>query len=134
MSTLLFWWIIKKMFKVPNEFRIRDGVMASDDSIGNKGAFKFRSINPKSHGIWLVCICSDELGWEHVSCYSYWGKERMIPSWEHMCLVKSLFWDDEDCVMQLHPPKSQYVDINPFVLHLWRPVHKEIPMPIMEMV
>jgi len=44
-------------------------------------------------------------------------------------LIKSLFWDEEDCVMQLHPPKARYVNDNKYVLHLWRPTGLEIPEP-----
>jgi hypothetical protein len=51
-----------------------------------------------------------------------------------MCFVKDLFWDDEDCVMQLHPKKSEYVNNSPFCLHLWRPINAIIPTPPHEMV
>jgi len=40
-----------------------------------------------------------------------------------------LFWHDEECVMQLHPPKTSYVNNHPFCLHLWRPLVDKIPMP-----
>lgn len=46
-----------------------------------------------------------------------------------MCLVKSIFWDDEDAVMQLHPPRSEWVNNHRYCLHLWRPVGVEIPLP-----
>lgn len=126
------------MFKVPNEYRLRTGIMGSSDSIGNKGAFHVPYVK-KGKGlctkkVLLVCICSDELGWEHVSCYKIYKNERFIPSWNEMCFVKGLFWDDKDCVMQLHPAKSDYVNFNPFVLHLWRPIGKDIPLPPKAMV
>lgn len=43
--------------------------------------------------------------------------------------IKGIFWDDEDAVMQLHSPKSNWVNNHEFCLHLWRPIGKEIPMP-----
>jgi hypothetical protein len=46
-----------------------------------------------------------------------------------MCAVKDLFWDHEDTVMQLHPPKSDWVSNHSFCLHMWRPVGIEIPRP-----
>jgi hypothetical protein len=46
-----------------------------------------------------------------------------------MCYVKSLFWDDEEAVMQLHPPKSEWVNNHPYALHLWRPIGATIPLP-----
>ncbi len=55
-------------------------------------------------------------GWEHVSV-SYPNK---TPSWDEMCKVKDMFWNDDECVIQFHPPKSEYVNIHPHCLHLWR--------------
>lgn len=78
---------------------------------------------------WLKILSSGiddtHYGWEHVSV----STENGTPSWAEMCFVKSLFWEDEECVMQLHPPKSEYVNNHPYVLHLWRPLHENIPRP-----
>ena len=54
-------------------------------------------------------------GWEHVSV----STRRRTPNWQEMCFVKALFWSEEDCVMQLHPPQSVYVNNHPHCLHLW---------------
>jgi hypothetical protein len=54
---------------------------------------------------------------------------KRCPDWEEMCMIKDMFWDDEDCVVQYHPPKSEYVSMHPFCLHLWRPIGIEIPRP-----
>jgi len=64
-------------------------------------------------------------GWEHVSV----STATRCPTWEEMCFVKSLFWDDEETVMQLHPPKSQWVNNHPYCLHLWRKIDRDPPMP-----
>ncbi len=58
----------------------------------------------------------ESAGWEHVSV-SVAGR---VPTWDEMCSVKELFWADEECVIQFHPPKSEYVNTHPYVLHLWR--------------
>jgi hypothetical protein len=75
---------------------------------------------------------ADELydtGWEHVSV-SRLVRESTPPSWEEMCLVKGLFWADDECVVQFHPPKADYVNQHPGVLHLWRKKGAEaFPMP-----
>lgn len=55
--------------------------------------------------------------------------EHRCPTWDEMCWVKSLFFADDECVMQLHPPKSDYINNNPNVLHLWKPLRLSIPMP-----
>lgn len=64
----------------------------------------------------LFCQASDGGGWEHVSVSTI---ER-CPTWDEMCKVKSLFWDDDDLVVQYHPPASEYVNNHPYTLHLWR--------------
>jgi len=65
--------------------------------------------------------------WEHVSV-SLNGEPDFCPSWGEMCLIKSLFWDAEETVMQLHPPESSYVNHHNGCLHLWRP-WSGIPLP-----
>lgn len=44
-------------------------------------------------------------GWEHVSV-SVPDMPHKCPSWEEMCLVKALFWDAHECVVQFHPPEA----------------------------
>lgn len=97
--------------------------LASDASFGNNGAF----LIPGPRGIKLVVIASDGAGWEHVSV-SREGKNN-VPYWDEMCFVKGQFWEDEEAVMQLHPPASQYVNNHPGVLHLWKPTGIDIPLP-----
>ena len=66
-------------------------------------------------------------GWEHVSVSL--EDKRKIPNWQEMSFVKSLFWEDEECVVQFHPPKSDYVNNCNGCLHLWRSKLQEFPMP-----
>lgn len=56
--------------------------------------------------------------WEHVSVSAQYG----VPTWAEMCWIKKQFWEPEDWVVQFHPAQSEYVNIHPNVLHLWRPV------------
>jgi hypothetical protein len=68
-------------------------------------------------------------GWDHVSVTVMNSPSNRCPKWEEMCWIKEQFWDPEDAVMQLHPPRSTWVNNHPICLHLWRPLHKEIPLP-----
>lgn len=113
-------------FRVPNKFRVRTG-FGSDESHGNNGAF---FIPCRRQGVPLKVICSDGEGWEHVSV-SYPDR---CPTWEEMSFVKSLFWSDDDCVIQFHPPKAEHVNNHSFCLHLWRPTGFNIPTPLSAMV
>jgi hypothetical protein len=109
-------------FHVPNQYRVRKGRLASDNSIGNAGAF-FIPTRPGESP--LRVIASDGEGWEHVSV----SLPTRCPTWGEMCDVKDLFWDRDDCVVQYHPPESAYVNNHPFCLHLWRPTDQVIPVP-----
>ena len=72
-------------------------------------------------------VWSNGGGWEHVSVCPY--KKRITPSWDDMCKIKEIFFRDDECVVQYHPPKSEYVNNMPNCLHLWRPLDQEMPMP-----
>jgi len=110
-------------FKVPNQYRVRNHkYLGSEDSIGNCGAF---NIPFESRELFVIANDGEFAGWEHVSV----STNGRCPNWKEMCFVKSLFWDDEDCVIQYHPPKSTYVNDHKFVLHMWRPTREQIPMP-----
>lgn len=114
-------------FHVPNMMRIRDGQLGSTNAIGNNGAFLVKLKN----GQHFIVIASDGMGWEHVSV----SRKDRCPTWEEMCQIKAIFWDDEDCAVQYHPPKSEYVNNHPYCLHLWRPTgSQQIPMPPSYMV
>lgn len=61
---------------------------------------------------------TDEGGLEHVSVSPF--DSDITPSWGDMCIIKDIFWEDEETVIQVHPPKSQYVNLSTNCLHLWR--------------
>ena len=114
------------MFKVPEKFRQKKGAMGSTKKDGDNGVFR---IPMGSISIIAWCIASDGLGWEHVSIHiSSFGTNR-TPKWNEMCKVKDFFWEEEDCVLQFHPPKSQYVNQHEHCLHLWRPKGVNVPTP-----
>ena len=114
-------------FHVPEKYRLKTGCQKSDESYGNNGIFIITSLKLKRR---LQCIASDGMAWQHVSV-SVAGR---CPTWDEMCFVKSLFWDPEDCCMQLHPPESEWVNVHPHTLHLWRPIFVELPRPLQIMV
>ena len=106
-------------FKCPDKYRVQlPGYPAGDK---RNGCF----IVPLKHQQKLRIIASDGFGWEHVSV----SRRDRCPTWDEMCLVKALFWDDDDCVIQYHPPRSEYVNNHPYCLHLWRPIGVPLPMP-----
>lgn len=114
-------------FHVPEGSRIRTGKLASSVKDGCNGAFQVRFGSRMFN-----MIASDGGGWEHVSVTL--ASEERCPTWDEMCRVKAIFWDAEDCVVQYHPPKSEYVNNHPRCLHLWRPRDYDLPTPPKVMV
>lgn len=105
--------------------------MASTKSDGRNGKFMI----PVSTGVMQVVVSDGENWgplpgepWEHVSVSIIRSGKTLIPTWAEMCYVKSLFWKDDETVIQFHPPESEYVNDHPHVLHLWKPPY-EVPTP-----
>jgi len=110
-------------FHVPEQYRIRNGRIGSDASFENNGAF----VIPLMDKIKANVIASDQEGWEHVSV-TIRDKNR-TPTWQEMSIIKDLFWDEDDCCVQYHPPKSDYVNNHPHCLHIWRDKINFLHMP-----
>lgn len=66
----------------------------------------------------------NESGWEHVSVSP--KHQFTIPTWEDMCVLKDTFFNDDEEVYQIHPKKSEYVNISQNCLHLWKPIGHEL--------
>jgi hypothetical protein len=65
------------------------------------------------------------VAWEHISV----SLPHRCPSWDEMDFVKRGFWEAEETVIQLHPPRRLHISFHPNCLHLWRPLGVEIPIP-----
>ena len=70
----------------------------------------------------VIWDCAD--GYEHVSVSPQ--KRYNVPTWNDMCTLKDIFFDDEEEAYQIHPKKSQYVNGVENCLHLWKPLGHEI--------
>jgi hypothetical protein len=125
------------MFHVPNKFRERKNqALKSDDTYGNNGFFIIPHYKITDYFFYVQvsdgAVSEESLDkWEHVSVsIAHKGQpQTRTPTWQEMCYIKGVFWDDEDCVVQYHPAKNEYVNMHQFVLHLWRPVNQAIPTP-----
>jgi hypothetical protein len=112
----------------PENGRIRDGSPWSSETGDVFGAFDI--VGPCGQQLHIIASPGDAhegIPGEHVSV----SARNRCPNWMEMCFVKDLFWNEEEAVMQLHPPRSQYVNQHAFCLHLWRPINTDIPMPPM---
>ena len=130
-------------FHIPEAYRITPDhhpTIGSWPDIGQNGAFQIASPEP---GWTLYFIAADGTGddaigplaeWEHVSVSVRQKNRVRIPTWKEMAFIKRLCWDDEDTVVQFHPRASEYVNIHPDVLHLWRWRSGAFPTPPVEAV
>ena len=78
----------------------------------------------------MAIIASWGGGWEHVSV----SLRNRCPTWDEMCLVKDIFWMDDECVVQFHPPKNEYINVHPYCLHLWKKIGEKADLPPKEFV
>ena len=123
---------MKKDWSHLDKFRHNEGAHVSKpgDTFG-----AFIIADPASKGVELRVIANDgsdpEYPWDHISCHAYdhFFKKVRTPAWEQMCFLKSLFWEEDECVIQYHPAKDDYVNLHPHVLHLWKSVKEPFPMP-----
>ena len=109
--------------KFPEQFRSspRNSVMQSDVN-DPFGLFEIPGRNGCGRRLRVIACDGDETGWEHVSV-SLPDSPTRCPSWDEMCVIKGLFWEEEECVVQFHPPKKEYVNNHAGCLHLWRHVN-----------
>ena len=107
-----------------DKYRERDAENRLYGVPGDSGNGCFRVfVNGRS----FYVIASNGGGWDHVSVTMKNGKR--CPTWDEMCAIKDMFFLPEECVLQYHPSKKDYVNIHPYCLHLWRPQNQQIPTP-----
>lgn len=90
------------------------------------GAFLVPS--PGTQG--LCVIASNGMGWDHVSV----SLKHRCPNWDEMNKIARLFFGEDECPYQLHPPERDYVNNHPYCLHLWRSHTQDVPRPPAELV
>ena len=100
------------------------------------GAFIFPRPGDKD----LRVIVSDGTDWiveglpppvfEHVSV----SLVDRCPTWAEMDWVKSLWWRDDETVVQYHVPRAVHINYHEFCLHMFRPIGVEIPLPPTETI
>lgn len=110
--------------------------MKTVDEIFKSGQIYSNSLEYSDDGIkGFICIERVDMtfitswggGWDHVSVAPV--NRNKIPTWEQMCAVKDVFFKDDEAVIQIHPPKAEYVNNMTNCLHLWRPNNKQLVLP-----
>lgn len=72
----------------------------------------------------MVLASVDDTGddgvWEHISVQM--RNQKRCPTWDEMCEIKDMFFGPEEVCIQYHPAKSNYINIQEYCLHIWRPI------------
>jgi len=105
--------------------RVTSGPFASTHEIGCNGMFRIQYCDEL-----LTVVVSDQSGWDHISV----SAPMRCPTWEEMNFIKNLFFDKEECAVQMHPPESVYVNYHPYVLHIWKKQGFDYPIPPLHFV
>ena len=95
-----------------------------EDLFEDDGFIGVRAIVKHGKDVFNVLASNGE-GWEHVSVSLVYR----CPTWQEMCHIKTIFWDDDETVVQYHPSKEDYVNFHPYCLHLWKPLNEVLPKP-----
>lgn len=115
-------------FKVPEKYREN----MPDDPGGNNGVFSLAMKRGNAVPVKITVICSQDIEWEHCSIVIR-GSKR-LPNYRELTYVKSLFWSEDDLVVQYFPPKEYHVNNLSNCLHLFRNRLNRIATPPAEMV
>ena len=106
---------IEEIRKTPNLFIEAE---AENDGIGGKYYDKYS-------GKFLNFIFSYQMGWEHLSV----SMPNKTPSWDQMCVMKDIFWNEDEACVEYHPKKEDYVNNHQHCLHIWKPTNETLPLP-----
>lgn len=63
----------------------------------------------------ITCASRDGIEWIHASMTGI----NDTPSYAKMCELHRAVWGDRGYSYEIHPPRSQHVNIHPYALHLW---------------
>lgn len=128
------------MYKVPEKYRAK--LDKSSPYCIPEGELQGVFMIPKPHAAKIIIYCvatpaNELVPWDHVSVSISHVKGKNLgrcPTWEEMCLVKDLFWDKDDVVVQIHPEEKDYVSQHHYCLHLWKKAGDNMEVPPSEAV
>ena len=109
-----------------NEYRLKEYERKIYGAAGDGGNGVFKVfVSGRSFHV----IVSNGGGWDHVSVTPCNLKRKTCPTWEEMCAIKNMFFNEDEIAIEYHPAKEDYVNMHPYCLHLWKPQNEDIPKP-----
>lgn len=107
---------MKNLQKLPNHLFHLEMMYRHLIPACNRSDFLF-DMNGKDIGNATALNFPDE-EWEHVLLEPL--TLQRCPSWTEMVKLKNTFWESQDVVIQVHPAKKDYINIQPYTLHQWK--------------
>lgn len=104
--------------------RVLQGNVTRVEVYTNAAAFRVRLDGVKLLAIVEVEAVDGEL-WGHMSVSA--STPKRIPTWPELRWCKEYFLGDRKAI-QVLPPRAEYVNLNPNVLHLYAPLDRD-PLP-----
>lgn len=105
----------------------KDFKILSDEFLSLNGCFTIPIGYSKCK---IVADARDD--WDHVNVVVKFGRDDSqyrIATKEEMIEIKEMFFEDSEPAIEIHPKKEDYVNIDEYMLHLWRPVNRVLPLP-----
>ena len=98
--------------------------------IGGLFMFPLDESNPMYHQTnghveLAVIISSYDPTWEHITV----SLLHRYPRWDEMQFIKDSFWTQDTTIVQYHPKIAEYVNLAPYMLHLWGRSDIDIELP-----
>lgn len=109
---------MKKIDEILKDNHVVEVIQKSVDGAAFKVKINYRLYN---------VIASNGGSWDHVSIDPIHSAHT--PTWDVMCVLKDICFNDDETVIEYHPSKENYVNIAENCLHLWRPQKQAIPAP-----
>lgn len=113
----------------PDQYRLHlRGTSYQNDDGAPFGVFIIPGRVAKGRPLKVIANSGELTGWDHASV-TLEGNDSKCPSWDEMCVVKNLFWSEDQTVVEFHPAKQDYVNISKGCLHLWHCTSQVFPTP-----
>lgn len=77
----------------------------------------YRNVQTSMTVLFSGLIEADGKRWLHVS-FAH-TEDRLLPTWDELKLVKETFIGKHKKAVQVFPCEAEYVNVNPYCLHLW---------------
>lgn len=110
--------------KTTDEILASGRIIAADTGFDG-GSGWVTGLDRKKPNHHAVVVWSTGGEWDHVSV----SWRNRCPTWEEMCEIKKIFFYPEEICVEYHPAESEYVNMHPYCLHIWRYQQPGMPMP-----